>query len=313
MKKTAFIFPGQGSQEVGMGKAIYESYPAVKKMFDEADEVLGYSLTTLMFEGPQEELTKTENAQPALLLNSVAINHVLKEEGIEPSMTAGHSLGEYSALVASGSLEPIDAVQLVHTRGKLMEEAYPTGKGSMAAVLGLSQEEIEKVLEGFNDEEPVDLANINCPGQIVISGTKDGVAQASEQLSEAGAKRVLPLNVSGPFHSRLMKSASDDFANHLSKHSIAEAAVPVYANVTAGPVTDASEIEQLLVKQLYSPVRFQQILEAFVEEDVDAIVEIGHGKVLSGLVRKVKRRMKTFNIHDPESVDQFIQWYKEDS
>ncbi|SFF69989.1 [Acyl-carrier-protein] S-malonyltransferase [Halobacillus alkaliphilus] len=313
MKKTAFIFPGQGSQEVGMGKAMYDFYPSVKKMFDDADDVLGYSLTTLMFEGPQEELTKTENAQPALLLNSVAINHVLKEEGIKPSMTAGHSLGEYSALVASGSLDPMEAVQLVHTRGKLMEEAYPTGKGSMAAVLGLSHEEIEKVLEGFNEEEPVDLANINCPGQIVISGTKDGVAQASEQLSEAGAKRVLPLNVSGPFHSRLMKPASDDFADHLSKNSISEASVPVYANVTAGPVTEADEIEKLLVKQLYSPVRFQQILEAFVEEDVDAIVEIGHGKVLSGLVRKVKRRMKTFNVQDPETVEQFTQWYKEDS
>lgn len=313
MKRVAFVFPGQGSQEVGMGKEMYETYPSVKKLFDDADEALGYSLTKLMFEGPSEELTKTENAQPALLLNSVSINQVLKEEGVSPSMTAGHSLGEYSALVASGALDPLEAVQLVHVRGKMMEEAYPTGKGTMAAVLGLSQDEIEQVLNGFDGEEAVDLANINCPGQIVISGTKEGVEQASEQLKEAGAKRVLPLNVSGPFHSRLMKSASDDFADHLSQTNVKDAEVPVYANVTAEAVKEAEKIEELLVAQLYSPVRFQQILEAFVEEDVDAIVEVGHGKVLSGLVRKVKRRMKTHNVQDPETVEQFIQWYKEDS
>ncbi|MGI8315090.1 ACP S-malonyltransferase [Halobacillus mangrovi] len=313
MKRTAFVFPGQGSQEVGMGKEMYEAYPSVKKLFDEADEALGYSLTTLMFEGPAEELTKTENAQPALLLNSVAINQVLKEQGVAPSMTAGHSLGEYSALVASGSLDPLDAVKLVHLRGKLMEEAYPTGKGTMAAVLGLSQENIEDVIKEFDGELAVDLANINCPGQIVISGTKQGVEEASNKLNEAGAKRVIPLNVSGPFHSRLMKPASDDFSDHLSKTEVRDAEVPVYANVTASPVTEAETIEKLLVEQLYSPVRFQQILEAFVEEGVEAIVEVGHGKVLSGLVRKVKRRMKTFNVQNPETLEDFIQWYKEDS
>ncbi|TGB04841.1 ACP S-malonyltransferase [Halobacillus salinus] len=313
MKRLAFVFPGQGSQEVGMGKAMYDAYPSVKQLFDDADEALGYSLTTLMFEGPAEELTKTENAQPALLLNSVAIQEVLKQEGISPQMTAGHSLGEYSALVASGALEPLEAVKLVHLRGKLMEEAYPTGKGTMAAVLGLSQEEIASVIEGYDNELAVDLANINCPGQIVISGTKAGVEQASEKLSEAGAKRVLPLNVSGPFHSRLMKPASEDFANHLSDVNVKQADVPVYANVTAEPVEEAALIEKLLVEQLYSPVRFQEILEAFVEKDVDAIVEVGHGKVLSGLVRKVKRRMKTFNVQDPESVDAFTKWIKEES
>ncbi|MYL48730.1 ACP S-malonyltransferase [Halobacillus litoralis] len=313
MKRIACVFPGQGSQEVGMGKAMYEAYPAVKQLFDEADEALGYSLTRLMFEGPAEELTKTENAQPALLLNSIAIQRVLQQEGVAPAMTAGHSLGEYSALVSAGALDPMEAVQLVHVRGKLMEEAYPTGMGTMAAVLGLSQEEIEEVLRDFDGELAVDLANINCPGQIVISGTKEGVDKASDQLSEAGAKRVLPLNVSGPFHSRLMKSASDDFADHLSETKIYDAKVPVYANVTASPVTSAEEIEKLLVEQLYSPVRFQQILEAFVEEDVDAIVEVGQGKVLSGLVRKVKRRMKTFSVQDPESLQAFIDWYKEES
>ncbi|MBH0229238.1 ACP S-malonyltransferase [Halobacillus yeomjeoni] len=313
MKHVAFVFPGQGSQEVGMGKAMYDAYPSVKKLFDEADEALGFSLTKLMFEGPSEELTKTENAQPALLLNSVAINQVLQEHGVKPVVTAGHSLGEYSALVASGALEPIEAVKLVNLRGKLMEEAYPTGKGTMAAVLGLSQEEIERTISEFDGEETVDLANINCPGQIVISGTKEGVEKVSEKLSEAGAKRVLPLNVSGPFHSRLMKPASDDFAKHLSETDVRDADIPVYANVTADEVTDAATIEKLLVEQLYSPVRFQEILEAFVEKDVDAIVEVGHGKVLSGLVRKVKRRMKTFNVQDPASVEPLLEWYKEES
>ena len=180
-------------------------------------------------------------------------------------------------------------------------------------MLGLDQGAIQNVLEGMKDDEVVDLANINCPGQIVISGSKEGVDQASEQLKEAGAKRVLPLNVSGPFHSRLMKPASEDFSEALKNADLSDASIPVYANVTAEPVTDKQMIEELLIEQLYSPVRFQQILEKFVEQDFDAIVEVGHGKVLSGLVRKVKRRMKTFQIQDPETLQAFIEWYKEDS
>ncbi|WP_028782753.1 ACP S-malonyltransferase [Thalassobacillus devorans] len=312
MKRVAFIFPGQGSQEVGMGKALYESYDEVKTLFDQADDKLGVSLTKLMFEGPQEELTKTEHAQPALLVNSASIVSLLKKEGIEPVMTAGHSLGEYSALVASGALEPLEAAKLVQKRGQLMEHAYPTGKGAMAAILGLEQDFIQEVLDKI-EGEIVDLANINCPGQIVISGSKEGVDEASELLKEAGAKRVLPLNVSGPFHSRLMKPASEDFSKALQEAELSDADLPVYANVTAEAVQDKKMIEELLVEQLYSPVRFQEILEKFVEQDLDAIVEVGHGKVLSGLVRKVKRRMKTFQIQDPETLQAFIDWYKEDS
>ncbi|WP_173916514.1 ACP S-malonyltransferase [Halobacillus sp. Marseille-Q1614] len=312
MKKVAFIYPGQGSQEVGMGQKMHEHYPEVQELFTEADEALGYSLTSLMFEGPSEKLTKTENAQPALLLNSAAITEVLNKEGIEPQMTAGHSLGEYSALVAAGSLSTIDAVKLVHERGKLMEEAYPTGKGAMAAVLGMKQEDIQAVLNDIGDEEPVDLANINCPGQIVISGTAPGVEKASEQLKEAGAKRVLPLNVSGPFHSRLMAPASEQFSFKLDSVDIEDASIPVYANVTAEPVQQAEKIEKLLVEQLYSPVRFHEILDRFAEADLDAIVEVGQGKVLSGLVKKVNRRLKTFSVQDPESLQSFIEWYKEE-
>lgn len=312
MKRVAFIFPGQGSQEVGMGKALFETYDEVKELFEQADDQLGVSLTKLMFEGPQEELTKTEHAQPALLVNSAAIVSILEKEGIKPVMTAGHSLGEYSALVASGALQPLEAAALVQKRGQLMEHAYPTGKGAMAAVLGLEQDAIQEVLDKI-EGEIVDLANINCPGQIVISGSKEGVDKASDLLKEAGAKRVLPLNVSGPFHSRLMKPASEDFSKALQEAELSDAAIPVYANVTAEAVQDKEMIQELLVEQLYSPVRFQEILEKFVDQDIDAIVEVGHGKVLSGLVRKVKRRMKTFNIQDPETLQAFIDWYKEDS
>lgn len=313
MKKVAFIFPGQGSQAIGMGKAFYESNTHVKEQFKRADEVLNVPLTQYMFEGPEETLTKTENAQPALLLTSSVIANLLKEEGITPSMVAGHSLGEYSALVAAESINMETALKLVQTRGRLMEEAVPSGQGAMAAVLGLDAETIEGVTSAVRDEgEVVEVANYNCPGQIVISGTKSGVDQACEMLKEKGAKRALPLNVSGPFHSRLMKPASDNFQKALEEVSIRDAEVPVYANVTAEPVTDQTRIFELLVEQLYSPVRFEETLNRMMEKEVDAIVEIGNGKVLSGLVRKVNRRMKTFAIQDPESYNEFLEWYKED-
>jgi len=313
MKRVAFVFPGQGSQEVGMGKAFYDEYPSVKESFQKADSLLDVSLSEYMLEGPQETLTKTENAQPALLLSSSVITHLLKEEGIEPAMVAGHSLGEYSALVAAGSLSMEDALQLVQTRGKLMEEAVPSGEGAMAAVLGLDAETIDEVTSEIRDEgEVVDVANYNCPGQIVISGTKAGVDQACERLKEKGAKRALPLNVSGPFHSRLMKPASEKFQQTLENVSVQDAEVPVFANVTAEPIQEQTRIFELLVEQLYSPVRFEETIKNMMDEGIDAFVEVGNGKVLSGLIRKVNRRMKTFTIQDPESLQQFLEWYKED-
>jgi len=313
MKKVAFVFPGQGSQDVGMGKAFYDEYPSVKEAFHKADGLLDVPLSEYMLEGPQETLTKTENAQPALLLASSVVTHLLQQEGVKPDMVAGHSLGEYSALVAAGSLSMEDALQLVQTRGKLMEEAVPSGEGAMAAVLGLDAETIDSVASEIRDEgEVVDVANYNCPGQIVISGSKEGVDKACERLKEKGAKRAMPLNVSGPFHSRLMKPASEKFQDALDEISIRDAEVPVYANVTAEPIKDQTRIFELLVQQLYSPVRFEETIENMMDEDIDAFVEVGNGKVLSGLIRKVNRRMKTFTIQDPESLEQFLEWYKED-
>ncbi|HLT57101.1 MAG TPA: ACP S-malonyltransferase [Bacillota bacterium] len=312
MKQVAFMFPGQGSQVVGMGKDFFDAYDEVKQLFAMANEVLHKDIQQIMFEGPMEVLTETENAQPALLLTSVSINRMLEKEGIRPAMTVGHSLGEYSALVASGALSADEALPLVQTRGRLMEAAFPKGQGTMAAVLGLQEEVIQSVLDTIKDEI-VDIANLNCPGQIVISGSKEGIEQASEQLKAAGAKRVIPLNVSGPFHSRLMKKANEEFANYLDKVNVQDAAIPVYANVSARPVTKKEEIKNLLIQQLYSPVRFEESVRQMIDKGVDAFVEVGSGKVLSGLLRKIDRKATVFAVHDIASMENFIRWYKEEA
>lgn len=309
MKKIAFMFPGQGSQAVGMGKDFYEK-EQIKVLYDQANQVLGKDITKLMFEGPTEELTETENAQPALLLSSIAAYTLLEQAGIKPIMTVGHSLGEYSALVAANSLKLEEALPLVATRGKLMEKAFPKGQGTMAAVIGLSQDEIEQELSKITDEI-VDLANLNCPGQIVISGSKKGIDQAEVLLKEAGARRVLPLNVSGPFHSRLMKEANEEFEKSLNQVNLSDAEIPVYANVTGNAATDKNEIKDLLVKQLYSPVRFEESIRNILTTDVDAFVEVGTGRVLSGLVKKIDRKAKTFSVQDEKSLEEFLAWYNE--
>ena len=312
MKKIACMFPGQGSQTVGMGQELYNEYEKIQQLYETANDVLDKDLQQIMFEGPQEVLTETENTQPALLLSSTAVYTLLQQENITPSMVVGHSLGEYSALVAAGSLSAEEALPLVQTRGRLMEKAYPKGKGTMAAVLGMEEAEIANVLDKI-ESEIVDIANLNCPGQIVISGSKAGVDQAGELLKEAGARRVLPLNVSGPFHSRLMKQANEEFQTYLDAATIQDATIPVYANVTAEPVQNKDEIKQLLIEQLFSPVRFEQSIRNMIDAGVDAFVEVGTGSVLSGLVRKIDRKVKTFAIQDMKSLQKFVNWYKEEA
>lgn len=314
MKRVAFMFPGQGSQAVGMGEEFYNKYPDIQELYKQANEALHIDITQLMFDGPAEKLTETENAQPALLLLSSAINSLLTKEEIYPVATIGHSLGEYSALVASGSISLEEALPLVATRGKLMEESFPKGKGSMAAVLGLTEQEIREVLQQVTSDEKIDIANLNCPGQVVISGTKQAINQAESILKEAGARRVIPLNVSGPFHSSLMKPASEQFSKKLNEVTINDANVPVYANVTATPITEKNTIQELLIKQLYSPVRFEESVRKIIDNGIDAFVEVGNGKVLSGLVKKIDRKIPTFSVQDSKTMEKFITWYKgEDS
>src|SRR5690625_3284729 len=265
-----------------------------------------------MFNGPSETLTETEHTQPALLLSSIAAFTMLAKENISPIATIGHSLGEYSALVAAQSLSLEEALPLVATRGRLMEEAFPKGQGTMAAVLGLDEEIIQKELDKI-DHEVVDIANLNCPGQIVISGSRAGIDQAEILLKEAGARRVLPLNVSGPFHSRLMKAANEKFQMSLNEVNLKDASVPVYANVTAEPVINKDEINQLLIRQLYTPVRFEAYIRNIISEDVDALVEVGTRKVLSGIVPKTNRKIKTIAVGDAASLSESLLWYKGDA
>ncbi|MEC1289240.1 ACP S-malonyltransferase [Bacillus mojavensis] len=314
MSKIAFLFPGQGSQFIGMGKELYEQMPAAKRLFDEADETLETKLSSLIFEGDAKELTLTYNAQPALLTTSIAVLEKFKESGITPDFTAGHSLGEYSALVAAGAMSFKDAVYTVRKRGEFMNEAVPAGEGAMAAILGMDADALKQVTDKVTEDgHLVQLANLNCPGQIVISGTAKGVELASEQAKENGAKRAIPLDVSGPFHSELMKPAAEKLKEVLDSCELKNADVPVISNVSADMMTDKEEIKEKLIEQLYSPVRFEETVNKLIAEGVTTFIEIGPGKVLSGLVKKVNRRLKTIAVSDPETIELAIQTLKEEN
>jgi [acyl-carrier-protein] S-malonyltransferase len=314
MGKIAFVFPGQGSQTVGMGKQLAEQYPEVMDYFNKADETISADLSRLIFEGPQEELTQTVNTQPALLTTSIAILEWFRKSAIKPDFVAGHSLGEYTALVAAGALSFEDGVFAVRKRGEFMEGAVPNGEGSMAAILGLDRDPLSEVTAAINESGfPVSLANLNCPGQIVISGSRKGVELASEKAKASGAKRAIPLEVSGPFHSSLMKPAASQLREVLNGLDMRDAEIPVIANVSAKPMTTAAEIKENLIEQLYSPVLWEDSVMKMIDLGVDTFIEIGPGKVLSGLIKKINRSIKTYSISDEESAQSVIEALKEEN
>jgi [acyl-carrier-protein] S-malonyltransferase len=302
MKRTAFIFPGQGSQYVGMGKEFYGQFGVAKEVFEEADDTLHFSVSSLCFQGPEEELRLTENTQPAILTTSVAALKVLQtERGINPQFAAGPSLGEYSALVASGALSFAEAVQTVRLRGKFMQEAVPVGEGAMAAILGMEREEVEKLCEEAAAGEVLSPANFNCPGQIVIAGHLKAVHRAIERVKQNGKRAVL-LPVSAPFHSPLMKPAGARLEKALEEISVRDLNVPVVTNVEAEINTSKEKIKALLVAQVSSPVRWEESMRRMIKEGVEQILEIGPGKVLSGLMKRIDREVETWNLEDIQTL-----------
>ena len=292
MGKTAFIFPGQGAQKAGMGKDFYEKYDTAKKVFDSASKWLDLDMKALCFE-ENDKLDLTEYTQAALVTTCLAMEKVVEEMGLHPDVTAGLSLGEYCAIEAAGGMELCDAITTVRKRGILMEQAVPAGKGSMAAVMGMETEKIEEVIADISD---VSIANYNCPGQIVITGLTNEVQQASLALKEAGAKRVVELKVSGPFHSLLLKPAGEALLKEMESMSFSPLQVPYVANATAEIVEDSKKISTFFAKGIYSSVRWQQSIETMLENGVDTFVEIGPGKTLAGFMRKIAPKATVYNV-----------------
>ena len=311
MSKLAFVFPGQGAQKVGMGKDFYDNYDVARKMFKEADEALGYSIMKMCFEGPEEDLKLTANTQPAILAISCIANEILKENGIVPEIVGGHSLGEYSALVAAGVLKFQDAVALVHKRGAYMQEAVPVGEGGMAAIIGLDRDKIVEVCEGVSGQSPVQAVNFNCPGQIVIAGATKGVEMAVEELKASGAKKAVILPVSAPFHSTLMKPAAEKLAAELDKVALSDAVIPVVANVNARILTKAEDIKDSLIAQAASPVLWEDCVARMKEFGADVLLEAGPGKTLCGFNRRIDKTIKSLNVEDVESLEKSLDYFKE--
>ena len=303
MSKIAFIYPGQGAQVCGMGQDFYDQTEIGKQVFDLATEILGFSVPELCFT-KNDRLDITEYTQAAMVTTSIAMTKVLEEKGVKPDVAAGLSLGEYCALYAAGAMTEKDAIATVRQRGILMQEAVPVGQGAMAAILAMDASAIEEVISGIDG---VQIANYNCPGQIVISGKKEAVETACEKLKEAGAKRAIMLNVSGPFHSRMLTGAGEKLGEVLEQVEIHPLSIPYVANVTAEYVTDAADVKPLLMKQVSSSVRWEQSVRAMLADGVDTFIEIGPGKTLAGFMKKIDRTVKVLNIEKLEDVDKVVE------
>ena len=306
----ALVFPGQGSQRVGMGKALHDAFPAAREVFQEVDDALDLNLSRIVFDGPAETLTLTENAQPALMAVSMAVVRVLRAEaGLEPAalaaFVAGHSLGEYSALAAAGSLRLADAARLLRRRGQAMQNAVPVGEGAMIAVLGLDLEDMRTIAAGAAGDEVCEIANDNAPGQTVLSGNAVAIERAAEAAKARGARRVVPLPVSAPFHCRLLEPAAAAMRDALEGVVLAAPDPPLVANVTAAPVRDPNAIRGLLVEQVTATVRWRESVLEMKRRDIDTLVEIGAGRVLSGLARRIDRDLSGVSLLEPGEIESF--------
>ncbi|MDD5604070.1 MAG: ACP S-malonyltransferase [Eubacteriales bacterium] len=307
MSKTAFMFPGQGAQYIGMGKEIAGKYASAAAVFKEASSALGYDIEKMIFNGNEDDLKITENTQPAILTASFACLQPLIEAGIVPDAAAGLSLGEYSAHVAAGTFGFAEAVTLVRKRGKIMQEAVPEGTGKMAAVIGLERELLEQCCAEALSPGVAEPANYNCPGQIVISGDEAAVTKAAGLCEKAGAKRVVMLAVSAPFHSSLMKPAGEIFAAELDKVFFGKMSFPVIANVSAEYISDPREAKEMLIRQMSSPVKMEDSIRRMIEDGFDTFIEIGPGKVISGFIKKINRDVRTLNVEDMESLSNTLK------
>ena len=303
----AFVFPGQGSQAVGMGRGFYDASAVAKSLYGEASEVLGFDLAKLSFEGPEAELQLTANTQPAILTASMAAATVLAERGLAPKIVAGHSLGEYSALVVAGALPFADAVRVVRRRGELMQEAVPVGTGAMAALLGVELAVVEQICRDAAQGEVVSVANVNSPAQIAIAGHKAAVERALVLARERGGKKSVLLPVSAPFHSPLMRPAADRLAVELGKVSVSAPKIPVVRNVDAGLTTSADEVVPFLIRQVASPVRWTECVGRMVREGARTFVEVGPGRVLTGLLKRITEGARGFAVEDPESLEKVMK------